>query len=81
LQEGAGGKYRAGFQRLIMDLSTGKVDDPTGSHTTANGPWLPGSAPVLLERYLGAPLEQVDVEFREFVRQVAYDEFARHFQP
>lgn len=81
LQEGAGGKYRPALQRLIGDLERGSVQDSTGSHTSARGPWLPGAAPILLERYLGASLEDVDAEFRVFVKQVAYDEFARHFQP
>jgi hypothetical protein len=81
LQEGVDGKYRPRLQQLITDLSRGTVADPTGSHTSPGGPWLPGSAPLLLEHYLGAPIDQVDAEFRVFMHQIAYDEFARHFQP
>jgi len=62
LIEGQHGRYRSGLKRLLADAATGQ------NHAG----WDPTSVPPLLEHYLGAPLKQIEAEYLQFVREIAY---------
>jgi hypothetical protein len=34
----------------------------------------------MLEHYLGKPLKEIDTEYQEFIREIAYEQFQRQWQ-
>ncbi|HEX8916019.1 MAG TPA: hypothetical protein VF796_26970, partial [Humisphaera sp.] len=75
LNDGQGGRYRPALRRMLADLATNKVDVATAGAVLPNGLWDPKSAQPLLEHYLGKPLDQIDVEFHAFMRQVVAEQY------
>jgi hypothetical protein len=70
------GKYRKAMRQLMSDTADGTVFDPTGTLKDKQMPWNPSCAQPMLEHYLGMSLEQIEVEYQKFIRQVAYDNYA-----
>jgi len=70
------GKYRKAMRQLMSDTADGSVFDPTGTLKDKQMPWNPSCAQPMLEHYLGMSLDQIDVEYQKFIRQVAYDNYA-----
>lgn len=72
LHEYENGKYRAAFEKLIADTAAGRLYD---SRPTRRAGFNPHAVVPLLERYLGASLTQVNDEYVQFVKQIAFDRF------
>lgn len=67
------GRYRRRLQRLLMDVATGTVFDPTGTHHQAGGEWDSAGVKPMLEYYLGQRLPTIEEEFQQFIRQIALE--------
>lgn len=68
------GRYRRRLQRLLDDVATGTVFDPTGSHHHAGGGWDPAGVRPMLEYYLGRRLPTIEKEYQEFVRRIVRED-------
>jgi len=68
------GRYQNRLRRLLADVATGTVFDPTGSHHRAGGGWDPDGVKPMLEYYLGRRLPRIEEEFQQFIRQIAAQE-------
>lgn len=67
------GRYRKRMQRLLADVATGTVFDPTGTHHRAGGEWDAAGVKPMLEYYLGQRLPAIEEEFQQFIRQIALE--------
>jgi hypothetical protein len=74
LWEADNGKYRPAFQKMLLDIATGNVWDPSGSFRSRLGPWIPAASIPMLEHYLNEPLSQIDAEYSRYIQSLAYDE-------
>jgi hypothetical protein len=70
---GENGRYRVGLQKLLADAAAGTIVDPTGSHRDKKQPWDPSGVGVMFEHYFGKSLEEMDGEYRQFVKQYDVD--------
>lgn len=59
------GKYREGFERLLVDAARGKVKGLAGT-----AQWGRDNIPRILVDYLGVPLDQLDREYLEYCREL-----------
>jgi hypothetical protein len=69
LRDGYGGRYRPAFERLLADVATDSVWNP--SPQSPRGSWDRSLVKPTLEHYLGIPFSQMDQEFAAFCRQIA----------
>ncbi len=56
-------------------IATNNVDVAKAGAVLPNGMWDPKSAQPLLEHYLGKPLDQIDVEYQAYMRQVVAEQY------
>ena len=61
---------------MMSDIADGSVFDPSGAHKNANLPWNPSGVKPMLEHYLGKSLDAIDAEYQDYIRKVAYDDYA-----
>jgi hypothetical protein len=73
------GAYRSMFRKLLSDTAAGSVYDPTGTLHRAQGGWSPAGVKPMLEHYLGKKLPEIEREYLEFVRKVAYEQLGRQW--
>ncbi len=72
--------HRPALRQLLDDTAAGTVFDPTGVHRNAGLPWNPAGVRPMLEHYLGMPLEQIDAEYQQFIRKVAFEDYNRQWE-
>jgi len=79
LWNGQDQKYRPALQKMLADIANGTVYDPTGAFQNRNRPWVAAGVQPILEHYLGQPLSQIDVEFKQYIQKVAFDQYSQQF--
>ena len=67
------GRYRKRLQRLLKDVASGTVFDPTGTHHRAGGEWDAAGVKPMLEYYMGQRLPAIEEEFQQFIRRIALE--------
>ncbi len=73
------GQYRPAFKKMLGEIAAGTVYDPTGSMRRAVAAWSPAGVQPMLEHYLGKPLKDVETEYQQFIRNVAYEQFGHQW--
>ena len=73
------GQYRPAFKQLLADTAAGNAYDPTGTLHRASNMWSPSSVRPMLEHYLGKSLDQIEVEYNQFLRKIAYEQFGKQW--
>lgn len=73
------GQYRGQFRKLLADTAAGTPFDPSGTMSRASSTWSPSSVRPMLEHYLAKPLDQIDLEYQQFIRKIAYEQFGRQW--
>jgi hypothetical protein len=73
------GQYRGDFRKLLADTAAGTPYDPSGTMHRASNAWSPSSVRPMLEHYLGKPLNQIDIEYQQFIRKIAYEQFGKQW--
>jgi hypothetical protein len=73
-------KYRPAFRKLLSETASGNAYDPSGSPPRAANLWSPSSVKPMLEHYLGKPLAEIDAEYQQFIRKIAYEQFSHQWQ-
>jgi hypothetical protein len=67
------GKYRPALRRLLSDIADGSVDDPSGAYKDKSMPWNPAAARPMLERYMGMNFDQIDAQYKDFIKSIVAD--------
>jgi hypothetical protein len=73
------GQYRPPFKQLLADTAAGTSYDPGGTLHRASNMWSPSSVRPMLEHYLGKNLDQIEVEYNQFMKKIAYEQFGRQW--
>jgi hypothetical protein len=73
------GRYRESFKKLLSDTAAGQVYDPTNTLNRAGASWSPRSVRPMLEHYLGRSLTDLDVDYQQFIRKIAYEQFGKQW--
>ena len=73
------GQYRPAFKKLLAETAAGNPHDPSGTLTRLRMGWSPASVQPMLERYLGKPLADVEKEYQQFMKQIAYAQFDKQW--
>jgi hypothetical protein len=76
LWESENGRFRPALQKWLAETASGKVFDPSKTHTKAGGPWNRNAVKPMLEHYLGLDFPTIDRLYQAYVRRVAFDEYA-----
>jgi hypothetical protein len=79
LWSGEDGKYRPALRRLLSDIADGSVYDPSGAYKDKSMPWNPAAAQPMLERYLGLSFDQIDAEYKSYIKSIAIDDYAKQW--
>jgi hypothetical protein len=79
LQEYNGGQYKPAFDRLMADTVAGTLVDPSGTFRTRQAVYSRSAVRPMLEHYLGKPTSELQAEFDEWCRYLAYTEFGRQW--
>jgi hypothetical protein len=69
------GQYRPNFKTLLAETADGTLYDPSGSMRHAVKTWSPSGVKPMLEHYLNKPLPEIEKEYLQFCRKVAYEQF------
>jgi len=80
LYEYENGRFRTQLQTWLTETANGTVFDPTKTHRRAGGPWNRQGVKPMLEHYLGLDFATIDRLYREYVRQVAFDEYSAQWR-
>ena len=75
LWEADGGRHRGTLRRILNDAAAGALFPGRSTRRTEDGLWDPESARPMLEHYLGADVEKIDVAFRRFVHKLAAENY------
>jgi hypothetical protein len=76
MYEAENGRFRPYLQQWLAETASGKVFDPTGTHTRADGPWNRAAVKPMLEHYLNLDFPAIDKLYQAYIRKVAYDEYS-----
>lgn len=68
------GEYLPAFRRMLADTARGDPNDTTQAVRKALNLWSPASVKPLLERYLGKQMGEIDREYQQFIRHVAFEQ-------
>jgi len=70
------GKYRAKFQQFLQDTAAGKLHSGAGPNMRPVRGWNPRAVQPTLEKYLGAGLDDINKDYLEYVKQIAFERFS-----
>ena len=73
------GRYRPAFKKLLADTAAGSAYDPSGTLHRATNMWSPSGVRPMLEHYLGKDLAQIETEYQQFIRKIAYEQFGKQW--
>lgn len=72
LMGGDNGRYKAGLNRMISDISLGQAVDRSGVHNR-HGIWIRSSVAPMLAHYLDTDMLTLDMAFRRYMIRLAED--------
>jgi hypothetical protein len=64
---------------MLAEIAAGTAHEPGGIRRAGNL-WSPSSVKPMLEHYLGKDLAAIEVEYQEFIRKVAYEQFGKYWK-
>jgi hypothetical protein len=73
------GQYRPAFKKMLADVASGNPYDPSGTMHRSSNQWSPSGVRPMLEHYLGKNLDLIEVEFQQFMHDIAYTHFGRQW--
>jgi hypothetical protein len=72
------GAYRPKFKKMLAEIAAGTVHEPGGIRRPGNL-WSPSSVKPMIEHYMGKSLAELDMEYQDFIRKVAYEQFGKYW--